>query len=172
MHIIDENGLLSDPWYAEGFPLAQGAINAHPQGRPVSQPGAGDNPAGIRIYQDDIRAVQLAKAAIRAGAETLPLACGFTSRDIDNVLVAGAFGAALNFSRLEPIGLLPPGLLARCRSVGNTSLKGAVKAATMLLTGHKEHLMDDLSHITSVSSEVPLAGRQDFEACYLSMMGF
>ncbi len=173
-HIIDENGLLSDPWFREGFLLAerdpQRALTAKEAG---SLPDQRDTaPSEIRLYQEDVRAVQLAKAAIRAGAETLPLSCGMTARAIDSVLVAGAFGTALNFSRLEPLGLLPPGLTGSCRSVGNTSLKGAVKAAVTLLAGRWEALLDDLAWITSAATEIPLAGRQDFEACFLSMMGF
>lgn len=155
LHLIDKDGLLSEPWFTEGFPLARRADGTW-----------------IRLYQEDIRAVQLAKAAIRAGMETLPLACGIPARTIDRVLVAGAFGRALSFSRLAPLGLFPPELIARCRTVGNTSLKGAARTAAELLQGSEQHARAAFSSICDNAGDIPLAGRQDFEACYINMMGF
>ncbi|MCR5674255.1 MAG: ASKHA domain-containing protein [Lachnospiraceae bacterium] len=157
LHLIDQNGLLAEPWFSDGFPLARRTDDTE-----------------IRLYQEDIRAVQLAKAAIRAGMETLPLACGIPAKQIDTVLVAGAFGKALPFSRLSPLGLFTPTLLSRCRAVGNTSLAGAAGVAKALLAGpdREKAAYDLLDRIISCTQEIPLAGRQDFEACYLGMMGF
>ncbi len=155
--LIDETGLLADPWFSEGFLLAK-----RPDG------------TAIRLYQEDIRAVQLAKAAICAGAETLSLSQGIPVKDIDTVLVAGAFGGALPFSDMEPLGLLPPVLLKKCHSVGNAALKGTIRILRAVLEGPdaERSVLSQLDDLIRRASELPLAGRQDFEALYLARMGF
>ena len=153
MKLTDQEGLFREPWFSQGLLLAAGADGGE-----------------IRLYQEDIRAVQLAKAAIRAGAETLPLSCGITAGDIDEVLVAGNFGSALELSGIAPLGLLPAALLSRCRSAGNTALAGAVKLLVQTAGGRREEALSELSEITDHAAQLSLAGRQDFEACYLAMM--
>ena len=149
-HIIDSTGLLSEPWFTDGMNIS------------------GD----VRIYQEDIRAVQLAKAAIRAGTESLPLSCGMRCTDAAIVLVAGAFGRAVSFSRLAPLGMFNKAILGRCRAVGNTSLQGAVRLAAKIACGHKKEAMSRIRLIADRSEEVILADRQDFKALYMSMMNF
>ncbi|MCR4762172.1 MAG: ASKHA domain-containing protein [Lachnospiraceae bacterium] len=151
MRMIDRDGLLAEPWFSKGFPLA------------------GDE---IRIYPEDVRAVQLAKAAIRAGAETLPLACGIPAADIGEILIAGAFGGALPLSRLRPLAMIPPVLTGRCRTVGNSALAGTGRVLNELLNDREDEAFAALDRICSDGAELPLAGRQDFKACYLAMMGF
>ncbi len=149
-HMIDRTGLLSEPWFTDGLRLA------------------GD----VYIYQDDIRAVQLAKAAIRAGTETLPLSCGMRAQDVAQVVVAGAFGTALDMSRLSHLGMFNETLAGRCRMAGNTSLAGAVKLASEIALGRKKEAMSRIRLIAERSEEISLADRQDFKALYMSMMGF
>ena len=149
-HMIDRTGLLSEPWFTDGLKLA------------------GD----VRIYQEDIRAVQLAKAAVRAGTETLPLSCGIRAQDVAQLVIAGAFGTALNMSRLSHLGMFNEALLGRCRIAGNTSLAGAVKFASDIAQGRKKEAMSRIRLIAERSVEISLADRQDFKALYMSVMGF
>jgi uncharacterized 2Fe-2S/4Fe-4S cluster protein (DUF4445 family) len=79
----------------------------------------------ILLTQKDIREVQLAKAAIRAGIRLLMNRLGLTDPDIDRVLLAGAFGNYIRPSSAVRIGLLPNVPLDRIQSVGNAAATGA-----------------------------------------------
>ncbi|MBQ8263826.1 MAG: DUF4445 domain-containing protein [Oscillospiraceae bacterium] len=80
------------------------------------------------ISAQDIRKIQLAKAAIRAGIETLLQRSGKSYDDIESVLIAGGFGAYMKIRSACAIGLLPPDLMAKTRHVGNSAGKGAAMA--------------------------------------------
>ena len=60
----------------------------------------------IRIYQKDVREIQLAKSAIRAGLETLIESIRFPCEDIDQIYIAGGFGYKRHRKAVQ-IGLLP-----------------------------------------------------------------
>jgi uncharacterized 2Fe-2S/4Fe-4S cluster protein (DUF4445 family) len=79
----------------------------------------------ILLTQRDIREVQLAKAAIRAGIRILMNKLGMSDLDVDRVLLAGAFGNYIRPSSAIRIGLLPNVPLERIESVGNAAATGA-----------------------------------------------
>ncbi len=83
-----------------------------------------DNP--LFIKQTDIRAVQLAKAALFAGAELLSEALG--CEQFDEVLLAGAFGTHLDPKYVSEIGIVPRAAADIIRSVGNAAGMGAAMA--------------------------------------------
>jgi uncharacterized 2Fe-2S/4Fe-4S cluster protein (DUF4445 family) len=80
---------------------------------------------GVVLTQRDIREVQLAKAAIRAGIRILLNKLDMTDSDIDRVLLAGAFGNYIRPASAVRIGLLPNVPLDRIQSVGNAAATGA-----------------------------------------------
>ncbi len=95
------------------FLLVEGADAA--DGRPVF------------FTQRDVREFQAAKAALRSGIKLLAAAAGIEEEDIDEVLLAGAFG---NFIRPEAalwVGLVPPLDVHRLKFVGNACLTGVKK---------------------------------------------
>lgn len=79
----------------------------------------------ITIGRKDVGSVQLAKAAIRSGIDLLMERVGVAPEDIEEVLVAGAFGATLNIQNALDIGLFPPIPPERFRRVGNAAGAGA-----------------------------------------------
>ncbi len=79
----------------------------------------------VYLTQEDIRQIQLAKGAIRAGIDLLIQKLGKPER----VLLAGAFGSCLNPISACRIGLLPEELRDRIISAGNTAGQGAVMLA-------------------------------------------
>lgn len=81
----------------------------------------------ISLFQQDIREVQLAKAAIAAGIEVLLHESGCSIDNIDYLLLAGAFGHHLNVKNAIRIGLLPEGLENKTKVIGNSSLGGSVR---------------------------------------------
>lgn len=85
---------------------------------------------GVTLSQDDVRQVQLAKAAIRAGVDVLLAEAGIASTALRRVVVAGAFGWHLSERSLLGTGLLPPLAPGALAFVGNSSLEGAVRAAS------------------------------------------
>ena len=79
----------------------------------------------ITVSQKDVRELQLAKAAIRVGIQTLVAAEGLTEDDIEQVLIAGAFGTFIDVGSAITIGMLPPLPLERFSQVGNAAGTGA-----------------------------------------------
>lgn len=80
----------------------------------------------ILLTQRDLRELQLASGAIRAGIKILLRRSGLRPEDLDSVLVAGGFGNFIRRSNAQRIGLLPEGIeRKRIRYQGNTSLAGA-----------------------------------------------
>jgi len=79
----------------------------------------------ITITQRDVRELQLAKGAIRAGIQLLLEAKGHTEEEIEQVIIAGAFGSYIDVASAVAIGMLPPLPLDRFRQVGNAAGMGA-----------------------------------------------
>ena len=80
----------------------------------------------LTVHERDIREVQLATGAIRAGITILLRQAGLTTQDIKRVFIAGGFGSFIRRNNAQRIGLLPPDIHhERIQYVGNASLNGA-----------------------------------------------
>ena len=79
----------------------------------------------IVIDQKDVNEIQLAKGAICAGLQVLLEMSGTAPEDVQEVIIAGAFGSFLNIEHAAAIGLFPRLPNARFRQVGNAALVGA-----------------------------------------------
>jgi uncharacterized 2Fe-2S/4Fe-4S cluster protein (DUF4445 family) len=86
--------------------------------------GDGDRPA-ITFTQKDVRELQLAKGAMRTGIEVLLETNELAAEDIDQVIVAGAFGTYIDVASAITLGMLPRLPLDRFRQVGNAAGMGA-----------------------------------------------
>lgn len=120
--------------YAQGIILPDGKFNTDtpsPNFRPTKQVGeyllasAEQTSTGheIIITQLDIRAVQLAKAALYAGAKLLMARRGVDR--LDRVILAGAFGSYISKEHAMLIGLYPDCDLENVYAVGNAAGDGA-----------------------------------------------
>ena len=89
-------------------------------------------PIRLSITQNDVRAVQLAKAALRAGIDLLREHGGVD--EVPDIRLAGAFGAHIDPVRAMVLGLVPDTPPGGVRSAGNASGVGAVR---MLLSGEQ-----------------------------------
>jgi uncharacterized 2Fe-2S/4Fe-4S cluster protein (DUF4445 family) len=99
-------------------------------------PDGADGPT-ITITQNDVRAIQLAKAALRAGIDLLCEHAGIDAPD--RVQLAGAFGAHIDPVRAMVLGLIGDCDPSQVRSVGNAAGTGAVRA---LLSGSQRAEME------------------------------
>ncbi|MFH1615509.1 MAG: ASKHA domain-containing protein [Planctomycetota bacterium] len=86
--------------------------------------GAGKR-GSVFLTQKDIRELQLAKGAIRAGIKLLQERMGVKDEDISQVLLAGAFGNYIQRKSALRIGLLPQIPVERIKFVGNAASSGA-----------------------------------------------
>ncbi|MCE8470234.1 ATP-binding protein, partial [Rhodovulum sulfidophilum] len=77
----------------------------------------------IAVTQTDIRAIQLAKAALYAGARLLMDRRGVDR--VERVVLAGAFGAHISPLHAMVLGMIPDVPLDRVRSAGNAAGTGA-----------------------------------------------
>jgi len=79
----------------------------------------------ITLSQKDVRELQLAKAAIRLGIQALVEAEELEESDLDQVIIAGAFGTFIDVKSAIIIGMLPDLPLERFTQVGNAAGTGA-----------------------------------------------
>lgn len=142
--IMDETGLLIKEHFSGGYRLC------------------GD----IVFTQQDIRQVQMAKAAVRAGIEILMRQYGAGYRDIGTVYLAGGFGCGLSVKKACRAGILPAELEAKTRVAGNSSLGGCAKLCSQ--TDGSERVR----HIKDVSEEITLAENEEFNKLYIEYMDF
>lgn len=82
-----------------------------------------DGESGVRVTQSDVRAIQLAKAALYAGARLLMDRLGVDH--IDRVRLAGAFGAQIDVRYAMTLGMIPDCPLEHVTSAGNAAGTGA-----------------------------------------------
>ena len=120
----------------------------------------------IYITQDDVRSLQLAKAAVCAGILTMVEDAGIQVSDIGKLEIAGGFGAYLNLKSAAEIGLFPKELLDCAKSVGNTSGEGA----TALLVSSVARAREDA--IVEKCDYLELSTSSEFNEFYVEMMEF
>ncbi len=121
---------------------------------------------GVTFTQKDIRELQLAKSAVRAGIEILLDDAGLSYEDIGSVFLAGGFGNRLNLDSAIAIGIIPPELKPKVHSVGNSSLGGCVKA---LLSSAARR---EAAEITALAKEINLSAHSKFNDLFMDYMAF
>lgn len=142
--MIDEHGTYSDLYFDTGYELAE----------------------KVKFTQNDIRELQMAKAAIRAGVDILVKKAGITFDEVDNCYLAGGFGTKIDIKKAAGIGLIPKELEMKTVPVGNTVLAGTKE----VLLGRISK--DELEKIQTMADVINLAEENDFEELYLSYMDF
>ncbi|MDR0917173.1 MAG: ASKHA domain-containing protein [Oscillospiraceae bacterium] len=120
----------------------------------------------VHLTQKDVRQVQLAKGAIRAGLTALLAQLEVPETAVDEVLIAGSFGYHLRESSLLNLGLLPQSFAGNVRFVGNTSQSGA--AAYLLSSAFRGYLAD----VTASVDKVELSNAPGFEKLFIASLGF
>ena len=117
--LVDPSGLI-------GSAEQTGTARSVPQGRThayVLHDGTAEGGPLITVTQGDIRAIQLAKSALYAGARLLMDELGIET--VDRVVLAGAFGAHISPKHAMVLGMIPDCPLDKVTSAGNAAGTGA-----------------------------------------------
>ena len=117
--LLDASGLI-------GGQAQTGTPRSIPEGRThayVVHDGTADGGPLVTVTQGDIRAIQLAKSALYAGARLLMDEMGVDT--VDRVVLAGAFGAHISSKHAMVLGMIPDAPLDKVSSAGNAAGTGA-----------------------------------------------
>ncbi len=120
----------------------------------------------VVFNQEDVRQVQLAKAAIRTAIDILLEEAGLTADKIEKSYLAGAFGNYLNPQNAVDIAMLPPVKPETLRNIGNAAAAGAMAA---LLSPEKQQ---ETRKIKEQLKYMELALYPDFQSRYLDNLNF
>ncbi|MCR4690414.1 MAG: ASKHA domain-containing protein [Lachnospiraceae bacterium] len=119
---------------------------------------------GVLIRQEDVRSIQVAKAAVYAGIQILCEKAQITPEQIEKVYLAGGFGYFLDVDSACNIGLLPEQLREKTTAVGNTSLSGGLAYG---LAYRKDPGADPAEEIKRRTKSINLAREDGFEKRYI-----
>jgi uncharacterized 2Fe-2S/4Fe-4S cluster protein (DUF4445 family) len=125
-----------------------------------------DGDPDVVFTQDDVRAVQLAKGAVRAGIEILLNEAGLNYEQIDKIIIAGGFGAYIDVENTRSIGMLPDLPMDRFEQVGNAAGTG-VQLALLSYP-----LRQQAQSLVSLSRYIELAGSSEFTSVFMKHIGF
>ncbi|MBU3129207.1 ASKHA domain-containing protein [Clostridium tagluense] len=121
---------------------------------------------GIFLTQKDIRQVQLAKGAVRAGIEFLMNSKKVEANEVDKIQIAGSFGYHLRSKSLINIGLLPKEFEGKIDFVGNTSKSGG---HALLLNKKYRSEMEKLVKEIEV---IELSNGENFDKIFVKCLSF
>jgi len=155
--IIDEDGVIDGR-------LAERSERIQPTGRTFSYLLWHGNEAKksqeIRILQTDIRAIQLAKAALYAGVRLLMDKLGL--EEVEAIKLAGAFGSYIDPKYAMLIGLIPDCRLDKVKGVGNAAGTGARMA--LLNRGHRREIEEVVRKIEKIETALEPRFQEHFVA--------
>ncbi len=117
----------------------------------------------LQITQNDVRAIQLAKAALRAGVQLLMDRMGVAT--VDRIRLAGAFGSHIDVKYAMILGMIPDCELSQVSSAGNAAGTGARIA---LLDKTSRKTIEDLVHRVE---KIETAIEPKFQAHFVDAMG-
>ncbi len=107
-----------------------------------------DGEPRITVTQNDVRAIQLAKAALYAGVKLLMEKQGVDTVDV--IRFAGAFGSFIDPKYAMVLGLIPDCDLAEVKAVGNAAGTGALMA--LLNRDHRREIEQEVRRIEKIET--------------------
>jgi uncharacterized 2Fe-2S/4Fe-4S cluster protein (DUF4445 family) len=107
-----------------------------------------DGSPRIAVTQNDVRAIQLAKAALYAGVKLLMEKLGVER--VDTICFAGAFGSFIDPKYAMVLGLIPDCDLAEVKAVGNAAGTGALM--TLLNRDHRREIEETVRRIEKIET--------------------
>lgn len=114
----------------------------------------------IEVTQNDVRAIQLAKAALHAGADLLMDHLGVT--EVDQIRLAGAFGSHIDPLYAMALGMIPDCAVDQVSAAGNAAGTGAMIA---LLSGEARREIEDVAlRVEKIETAVEPSFQEKFVA--------
>jgi len=120
----------------------------------------------IYLTQRDIREIQLAKGAVAAGIRILLENAEIEIENIEEILLAGAFGNVLDTASVLTIGIIPYTSPERIRSIGNAAGQGAEK---LLLS---KDMRDMAERLATKVHYIELSSHHDFQKIFTDSLFF
>ena len=120
----------------------------------------------IIVTRSDINEIQLAKGAIRAGLEILLEEGGIVPGDIDEFIIAGAFGTYLDVGSAMAVGMFPELPRDRFRQVGNAAGTGAQQ---ILISAERRRIADEIPERVDY---IELTTHAGFEKAFMKALFF
>ncbi|MBI9010913.1 MAG: DUF4445 domain-containing protein [Clostridiales bacterium] len=120
----------------------------------------------LKVTQNDIRQIQLAKGAILSGLQALTQRAGVSFDSIDEVIIAGQFGTHLSSDSLVGTGIVPDELFGKIRYLGNTSKSGAYMVLMSKLARQEIEVLSNRIHYFE------LADTPDYERIFAKALLF
>lgn len=125
-----------------------------------------NNGQAIIFSQEDLQQIQLAKGALNAAAELLVKEAGITGEQVEEILLAGAFGNFLDKEQSLQIGLFPAWARNKITYIGNAAGQGA-KTALLALEKRAE-----AAEIGAHMKFLEFAGTGDFQTAFINGLLF
>ncbi len=160
-NLVERSGRFISPEESERIRRSYGVLEFLIEERKNTETGQ-----DIVFTQSDLRAIQLAKAAIRTGWKILLEESDVKPSDLDVIWLAGAFGNFLDPKNAKEIGLVPDVDDRKIFFVGNTALSGAKIALVSL--GERERM----DVIASETKYVELGAHRRFNDVFTSSLSF
>lgn len=120
----------------------------------------------LLLTQGDIRQIQLAKGAIRAGMEVLAERAGIPFTALREVLLTGSFGAVLRPEWLKTIGIFSEGMVQISRFTPEGALAGVERALA------RNDRFESVERLNERFRVVPLSGTPLFESKFMEHIDF
>ncbi|WP_077960891.1 ASKHA domain-containing protein [Ensifer adhaerens] len=150
------SGIISEDGVVDGA-MAAKSPRIIPNGRTFSYL-LHDGEPRITVTQNDIRAIQLAKAALYAGIKLLMEKQGVDH--VDTIRFAGAFGSFIDPKYAMVLGLIPDCDLDDVKAVGNAAGTGALMA--LLNRGHRREIEQTVSKIEKIETALESKFQEHF----------
>lgn len=172
--IVDDTGLFADEYFENGYPVCKD-----------------EEGNDIVITQNDIRQVQMAKAAVNVGLDLLyekiktfndkylstkERVSGYKDKaGKPYVIISGGFGAGISFDRIKELKMFPDSLFDNGDNIhiaGNTSLLGTAKYLCIASLYGTKIAREELCMIPKMAKEIELSQDDSFSDRYFDAMNF
>ena len=154
-------GILASDGTIDGA-MAAKSPRVQPDGRTFSYLVRAGEPE-MRITQNDVRAIQLAKAALYAGTRLLMDNLGVEK--VERIVLAGAFGSHIDVKYAMVLGMIPDCDLDKVFAAGNAAGTGAIVALL------NQQARDEIERVIRRVEKIETAVEPKFQAHFIEAMG-